>query len=252
MPSKVPAAASTLRILTYLASRSRPIPASRIAAELEIPRSSTYDILSELLQQGFVIHYQDLHAFGLGPSAYELSFGFSRQAPLARLGKRVTERLTEKLGETSHVAVLQGKHVLYVVEAKAPTRASLLTEAGVRIPAHLTATGRAILGYLPKAQLKTIYHGVSILEPKLGLPASSAFPVARAFADARDTRIRGYAVENSDVVEGIRSVAVPVFDGSRWPIASVAVTWEASDNSRDPVIVEHVRAAADQLQRALA
>lgn len=251
MPSKVPAAASTLRILTYLAQRSRPIAASRIASELDIPRSSTYDILAELLDQGFVLHYSDLHAYGLGPSAYELSFGYTRQAPLARLGKRVTERLTDRVGEISHVAVLQGRHVLYVVEARLSKPASYPTDVGVRVPAHLTASGRAILSALPANQLAAVFTGETMLEPHLGADVGPAFPVARALADARDTRTRGYAVENGEVLEGHRSVALPVFDGARWPVAAVAVTWQGSDSSRDLDMVEAVRVAADQLQKAI-
>ena len=255
MPSKVPAAASTLRILTYLASRSRPVPASRIAAELGIPRSSTYDILSELLHQGFVLHYSDVHAYGLGPSAYELSFGYSRQAPLARLGKRVADRLTEALGESSHIAVLQGREILYVVEARPNRRISLVSDVGVRLPAHLTASGRAMLAALPSQQLSAVFAGETDLEPSIGASSQDRsqvpFPVARALADARDTRARGYAVEQGEVTQGLRSVAMPVFDGAKWPIASVAVTWEALTGERDQEMLEGIAEAVRSLQVAL-
>lgn len=253
MPSKVPAAASTLRILTYLASRSQPVPASRIAAELDIPRSSTYDILAELLTQGFVIHYPDVHAYGLGPSAYELSFGYTRQVPLARLGKRVTERLTERVGESCHIAVLQGRYVLYVVEARASRRSfSLISDVGVRLPAHLTASGRALLSSLPEAQLGVIFSGEQDLESHVGPGTGSGpFPVARVLADARETRARGYAIERGEVTPGIRSVAMPVYDGARWPIASVAVTWAGEDDHRDKEILEGIAEAVRSLQAAL-
>lgn len=253
MPSKVPAAASTLRILTYLASRSHPVPASRIAAELSIPRSSTYDILAELLSQGFVLHYPDVHAYGLGPSAYELSFGYSRQAPLARLGKRITERLTDRVGESCHIAVLQGRYVLYVVEARASRKNfSLISDVGVRLPAHLTASGRAILGALPEAQVGVVFSGESDLESHVGTgPSPGPFPVARALADARDTRARGYGLERGEVTHGIRSVALPVFDGAKWPIASIAVTWEDDYGDRDQDILDAIADAVRALQTAL-
>lgn len=54
---KVPAAESTLAVLTFLAGQSRPVAASRIAATLSIPRSTTYDLLGVLVAAGFVIRY---------------------------------------------------------------------------------------------------------------------------------------------------------------------------------------------------
>ena len=42
------------------------------------------------------------------------------------------------------IAVLHGRDVLYVVEERAPGRPPLVTDVGVRLPAHLTASGRAI------------------------------------------------------------------------------------------------------------
>ncbi|MDO5644631.1 MAG: IclR family transcriptional regulator [Dermabacter sp.] len=254
MSSKVPAAASTLRILTFLASRTRPVPASRIASELGIPRSSTYDILAELLDQGFVLHYADLHAYGLGPSAYELSFGYSRQAPVARLGKRVADMVRARVGESVHVAVLQGRHVLYVVQAPVGRALSPATDAGVRLPAHLTASGRAILGALPPQQLGVVFTGEHELESTVHTDAdeqSQVFPVARALADARETRERGFALEDGSVTRGLRSVALPVFDGARWPIASIAVTWHATDGARDQDMLAALRDGVKALQTAL-
>src|SRR5699024_9250405 len=70
---KVPAADATLRLLTFLASRRSPVPAARIAAELGLPRSRTYDLLSTLVEHGYVLHLDQERQYGLGPAAHELS-----------------------------------------------------------------------------------------------------------------------------------------------------------------------------------
>ena len=53
--------------------------------------------------------------------------------------------------------MLHGRDVLYVVEERAPGRPPLVTDVGVRLPAHLTASGRAILAALPAAQVRALY-----------------------------------------------------------------------------------------------
>ena len=60
-------------------------------------------------------------------------------------------------GHSAHLAVLHGHDLLYVVEERAPGRPSLVTDVGVRLPAHLTASGRAILAALPAAQVRALF-----------------------------------------------------------------------------------------------
>nr|WP_192842269.1 IclR family transcriptional regulator C-terminal domain-containing protein [Microbacterium barkeri] len=45
----------------------------------------------------------------------------------------------------------------------------------------------------------------------------------------RDVRARGYATENSEIAEGLRSVGAAVLDAAGWPVAAVAVTWGRAD-----------------------
>ena len=54
-----------------------------------------------------------------------------------------------RVGHSAHLAMLHGRDVLYVLEERAPGRPPLVTDVGVRLPAHLTASGRAILAALP-------------------------------------------------------------------------------------------------------
>src|SRR5690625_454933 len=154
---KVPAAAAARRRLTSLAARQAPGPAGRVAQELQLPRSRTYDLLSTLARHGYVLRLEQERLYGLGPAAYELSGAYLRQEPLARIGRPVIERLVDEIGESGHLAVLHGRDVLYIVEERARNRPSLVSDVGVRLPAHLTASGRAILAQLPAAQLRSLY-----------------------------------------------------------------------------------------------
>jgi DNA-binding IclR family transcriptional regulator len=121
-PSKVPAAQSTLRILSHLATQRGPVPASQIATALGLPRSSVYDLLAVLADQGFVVHLPEEQRYGLGLAAFELSSGFSRQQPLSHLGRPLVAALVDRLGESAHLVVLHGRDVIYLVEERAPRR----------------------------------------------------------------------------------------------------------------------------------
>lgn len=218
----MPAAENTLRILRYLAGRPAPVAASAIARELELPRSTVYHLLTTLAAHGFVLHLREDHRWGLGTSAFELAGGYARQQPLARLGRPLVAALSDRLGESAHLAVMSGGDVLYIVEERAPRRPALITDVGVRLPAHLTASGRAMLASLPREQVRALYPDASAFPDRTGLGPRKPRELRELL---REVRARGYATEDSEVADGLRSVGVAVHDHSGWPIAAVAVTW---------------------------
>ncbi|MBP3978867.1 IclR family transcriptional regulator [Microbacterium sp. BLY] len=243
----VPAAAQTLRILSYLAGRPAPVAASAIARELSLPRSTVYHLLRTLAAHGFVLHLREEQRWGLGTSAFELAGGYARQQPLARLGRPLVAGVSDRLGESAHLAVMSGRDVLYIVEERAPRRPALVTDVGVRLPAHLTATGRAMLAALPREQVRAQYPDASAFPDRTGRGPRRPSELRDLL---REVRFRGYATEDGEVAEGLRSVGAVVRDAAGWPVAAVAVTW-AGDGDREAELAAVVRDAAAALEARL-
>lgn len=244
---QVPAAENTLRILRYLAGRPAPVAASAIARELALPRSTVYHLLTTLAVHGFVLHLREERRWGLGTSAFELASGYTRQQPLARLGRPLVAALSDRLGESAHLAVISGGDVLYIVEERAPRRPALVTDVGVRLPAHLTASGRAMLAALPKEQVRALYPSASAFPDRTGRGPRTPAALRELL---REVRARGYATEDSEIAEGLQSVGAAVRDPSGWPIAAVAVTW-AGDEAEERMLAAAVRETAAVLESRL-
>lgn len=249
--SQVPAARQALDMLRFLANQAGPVPAAAMARALGLPRSTTYHLLGELIATGFVVHLPGERRYGLGVSAHELGSGFTRQEPLQRLARRPLSELTDRTGHSSHLAVLHGREVIYVIEERARGRAPLVTDVGVRLPAQLTASGRALLAALPPAHVRALF------------PSPSSFVLRnergpRSPADLRrmlsETRRRGYALEEGEVTEGFASVGAAVLDHSGHPIASVALTFpepEVPTEERRHYLASHAARTAAAISRLL-
>ena len=220
--AQVPAADQTLRILSFLARQPGPVPAAVICAAVGIPRSTGYHLLATLRQRGFVTHLPDRRRWGLGLAAFELAGGFARQEPLARLGRHLVARLADQVGESAHLAVMSGRDVLYLVDERAPRRPALVTEVGVRLPAHLTATGRAMLAAVPAAQVRALFPDASAFADRTGRGPAR---LSELRAILRQVRTDGYATEDGEVTLGLGSVGVAVLDHTGWPAAALAVTY---------------------------
>ncbi len=251
---KVPAADQTLRILSLLAAARGPLPASMIAAQLDLPRSTVYHLLAALQEHGFVMHLPEERRFGLGLAAFELSSAYTRQEPLARIGRPLIVALVDQLGFSGHLAVQHGRDVLYIIEERAKGAPALITDVNVRLPAHLTASGRAILSALPKAQLRALFPDrdafVHRSDTAAALPESDVldrYSRLRSVLDATTTR--GFAVEHGSVTTGFSSVAVPVLDHRDWPVAAIAVTFRDDEVPEDRLasLATEVRGAATTL-----
>lgn len=243
----MPAADQTLRILSFLARQRGPVAARTIAEQLGIPRSTTYHLLTAMAQRGFVVHLSSDRRWGLGTAAFELAGGYTRQQPLARLGRPLVASLADRTGESAHLAILAGRDVVYIVEERSPRRPALVTDVGVRLPAHLTATGRAMLAALPREQVRALYPDPATLTDRTGRGPRTTGALRETL---RAVRAAGYASEDGEVTLGFRSVGVAVRDHAGWPVAAIAVTWRGEDASPER-FADAVAPAAAELARRI-
>lgn len=245
---QVPAADQTLRILRHLATRPAPVAASAIARDLELPRSSVHHLLNTLADHGFVLHLREEQRWGLGASSFELASGYTRQQPLTRLGRPLISALADRLGESAHLAVMSGADVVYIVEERAPRRPALVSDVGVRLPAHLTATGRAMLANLPREQVRALYPDASTFSTRSGTGPRRPGELRELL---RAVRAAGYASEDGEVTAGLRSIGAAVNDPSGWPVAAVAVTWSDAHERDEADTARAVVEISGELERRL-
>ncbi|HEU4807284.1 MAG TPA: IclR family transcriptional regulator [Homoserinimonas sp.] len=224
--SKAPAATATLAILRFMSRKQRPVNAGMIIEELGLPRSTVYQLLQILVREGFLVRLEEHHRYALSLAAFEVGAAFSYQQPLARLGKYSLDRLVQKTRLSAHLCVLHGNDVLYVVEARDPSQAPLVTDVGVRLPSHLTASGRAILARLPPRQVRALYPDRASFNTRHGTGPNGPAALNRMLDRVRTL---GFGFVDDDVTVGMSSVASVITDPGGHPIASIALTFATTE-----------------------
>jgi DNA-binding IclR family transcriptional regulator len=244
-------AARALAVLQFLASRAKPTPAMTIARACDLPKSSAYHLLNVMRTYDFVVYYPSERAWGLGISAFELGSAYLRSKPLERLGWPLLGELAEGVGETAHLGILHGNETMILVKRQPEKRGpSLVTEVGVRLPAHLTGVGRAMLMQLAPAQFRALYPSGAPLVRRTERGPQLRIELERELAESRE---KGYATDDSLVTRGITCIAVPVFSHERHPIAALSVTFISVQHARDEwdALAARVRDAATKLSHTL-
>ena len=221
-----------LDVLELLARHTRPVPTATIVRECGIPKSSAHHLLNVMRARSFVTYYETERAWGLGVAVFEIGSAYLRSGPLQRMGRHLLVELTMRTGETSHLAMLHGTEVLYIdKEQPAGNITKLVTEVGVRLPAHLTAVGRAILAALPEAQIRALYaHQPLVVRTGQGPTSIDAL-----LRDLDHIRRTGIAVDDELVTPGITCLACPVFSHESVPVAAIGVTYVTAQRQQDDV-----------------
>lgn len=253
--SDVPALRRGLAVLRVLAGRAGPVPAATIARELDLPRSTTYHLLAELEAAGFVAHMPAERRYGLGIAAFELGSAYLRHDPLERLAAPLLRRLVDRVGHTAQLGVLHGNELLYLLKERPSRPETLVTEVGVRLPAQLTASGRAMLAHLPAAHVRALFPSTAAFVRRTNRGPRGLAELRRILAVERR---RGWAVEDGHVTAGFASVAYPVFDHGARPMAAIAVTLrhycpdeQEMCEQTWPEVAQAVRQAAGELTRRI-
>ena len=247
--ANAPAARQALNVLRLLARHTEPVPASAIARDVGLPRSSVYHLLTVLCDQGFVVHLAEERRYGLGVAAFELGSAYTRQAPLQRLARRPMVLLVDATKHNAHLAVLHGRDVLYVIEERAPGRPPLVTDVGVRLPSQLTASGMAMLASLPPQQVRALFPSRDAFVQRHGVGPTTLSGLRSVLTQVRRD---GFATEDGTVTPEFASVASPVLDHSGHPVAGIAVTYPAAEVTEDQrryIVEQVIRTAADLTRR---
>jgi DNA-binding IclR family transcriptional regulator len=237
----VPAARHTLGVLRYLATRSGPARAATMARDLGVPRSSMYQLLAVMRDEGFLVHYPEDGTFGLSGLVAELGTASRRTERLGRLARPLLERLVgaADVPVVAHLAVLGGSDVIYAGRVQGFRAPTTVSSIGVRLPAHLTATGRAMLAALPPAQVRALYPSRVLLTHRNEAGPSTLPELDRLLAETRE---RGWAIETGDVTAEYASVGAAAADHNGYPVAAIGLTYR-----RDAVDAH----AADRLGEAV-
>jgi DNA-binding IclR family transcriptional regulator len=215
-----------LEILELMASLDAPMSLARIAKEMDIPKTSCLGLLRALSAHDF-IRQDENGSYGLGVRSFEVGAAYLRSMTPTRAVAGELRALTERLGMTSHFAILDGDEVVYLAKHDPPGSGVRLASAlGARLPATTTAVGKAQLAFTRRAA-----------------ESGGTSPLT-------EVRTRGYAVDEGTTAAGIRCVAAPVFDVTGC-CGAIGVSYLAQDGAPVTEVCEPVMAAARRVSAEL-
>lgn len=238
----------SLDILELFSTTEPTLSLTEIAQKLGLPKSTAYNLLATLASRNYITRVEgDKYALGtailpLTQAVWTNVFLRDRAAPLLR-------HVADKSRESVYLTAREGIKCLYIYAVESPRRLLARTAVGDRMPMHCTAVGKAMLAFMPSAEVEDVIR-------KSGLPRVTDMTLTDRDAlldDLKQTRLRGYSLDREENEKGVYCIGAAILD------ANGKATGSCSISGSDPEIVQSRReelsslllSAAEEISRRL-
>jgi IclR family KDG regulon transcriptional repressor len=218
LPQSVRSVERALDILLCFSREDPTRSLTQIAESVHMSKTTVHRLLTTLENKRFITRDKASGLYRLGFRFIEMAALVLQDVELHRWAHPYLQRLSAEFGETVDLSILDGSQVIYLEVIESPQRVKIAAAVGQRLPAYFTASGKALLAYLPEEHVKKI-----IAENLADSSDHGSVSILEMLADLRGIAERGYAVSEQEYEEAINAVAVPIFDAEKHPIASIAV-----------------------------
>jgi DNA-binding IclR family transcriptional regulator len=223
----VKSADRVMAVLDLVAERGA-LPFSEIAGALGLPKSSAHALLRTMAGRGYLAVDPE-RRYALGARIWELAQAVPRVEDLRTLMKPLMDEVVRRTGETVQLATLDGLSAVYLALSESPHPVKLTSRAGVRLPAHTSAIGKALLAELDPREAARRLQGAELAR----LTDRTIVSVPKLLAELERTRERGYAVDSEEFAIGLRCIGVPIRDLDGEAVAAISVSMPTPRYSRE-------------------
>ncbi|MBQ7982215.1 MAG: IclR family transcriptional regulator [Clostridia bacterium] len=238
-----------LEILTYVSESGEPLTVTDICRALGYPKTSVFDIVTILCEQGFLRRENErAKTYQIGVKAYQVGMAYINTTDLYSIAHPILTGVRNRLGETCYLAIEEDGYIFYLdkVESSSPIRSTC--NIGSKNAMYLTGLGKAILAGLPDQRVREIASRG--MEPHTKTTITT---LDGLYEELSEIRRRGCAYDMGEDNPHVRCAAAPIRNASGECCAAVSIsmldvtfTTEMKEKATQEII-----SAAEQISYAL-
>ena len=241
---KIQSVDRALIILDILSDSEEGMTLAEIAQEIELPKSTVHGLISTLRDHKYVDQSVKDGRYLMGFRLFELGTKVARSWDIRDAAKPAMRWLSKEFGETVHLGCEDNGEVLYLDKIAADSLISIVSDIGARLPMHCSGIGKALLAHKSESEAKR-YISQKGLTPLTGRTITDADRFLEELAKIRE---QGFAVDDGEIMEGLRCVGAPIFDPDGLVRYAISVSGQVKDiygKRLERLIIETKRAAKE-------
>lgn len=207
------------KLLKIICESTSPLSLSELAAECQLSISTIQRLTYTLQYLGLLDRDRRTKKFMAGPEMITLAFSVIDQLTLAKVAYPHMVNLRDQIDEVVALGVISGDHVVFVEILETQQLLNVNTNRGVSIPLHSTATGKAILAYLPDFAIEPYLEKINFQK----ITPNTITTMKSLKALLPKIRKQGFAMAIDESANGLGAVSAPVRGNDGEVIAALTI-----------------------------
>ncbi len=235
-----------LQVLDHLQATGKPATAYEIARKVGAPVSTAYLVIDELVAKRLLERVGNM--VWLGPRLFHYGLAYARALDLLGVATQTLEALARFVDETVQLCGRDEGRMVVLAMAEGPGHFRVSSRVGTRVPLNWTASGRLLVGHLPRPERIELFQRFAEPSPT-GRAATDGETLADAAADALGARL---AIQIGESDTSVACVAAPISDGNGACVATISIVLPEDRLNRDrDRYVQAVQAATADIEHRL-
>lgn len=193
-------------------------------------KSSAYRLLTALKKNELVDKDENTKMYRLGIGLLRYTPTLLNNKNLVKIARPFLAQLVSETQESSQLCIPTHRNTIITVDAQnSRGLINLSASIGTEDPLHCTAVGKAYLAFLSEQQQNLIVDAIELKR----YTRNTIVTKKDLMAELAKIRQQGYAVDNEEIIEGIKCFAAPILDENMSPLATIGITGPASRMTED-------------------
>jgi len=209
--------------LLFLANR-KSAGVTELAEALKVNKSTAFRILDTFLEANMVEKNKDTLKYRLGPAILRLSEQYYHNFNIIESARPVMERLAAEIRESVHLCILANNSAVIIEQMLSNSKLVVNAKVGNSEPLHCSAVGKCLLAFTSEENREKMISGISFNV----FTEKTIKEKEKLNEEIKRVQELGYAIDDEELSEHIRCVAVPVFDERGMCIHSLGTSGASS------------------------
>ncbi len=216
----VPSVYKAFKILELISKNNNScMGISEIQNNLGFPKSSVHSILNTMLEMGYVRKENASKKYGLGIRLHELGNAYRKQLKFMDIFSSIAKKIREKCNETVYLAVLDRTDVVYMGREESSQPLRMAAGVGSRLPAHVTALGKALLSQKTEGEIIELYKDFTFIR----YTETTITNTDDLLEKLQEIKKQEYSLDNHEHNPDVECYSAPIFNHQNKAIAAISI-----------------------------
>lgn len=197
---------------------------TELSTRLGLHKNNIFRLLATLQNRDYIEQDQETGSYKLGTKILELSFAYHRHNGLLKLSTSALNKLVQVTQENAYLGLLKSNKIVYVEHAQSSQVLRVSTRIGIRLSPLCTAIGKVILAFSSESERSKVIKANEFVK----YTNNTILDEESFYKELNKVKKQGFAIDNSELDEGVSCVAAPIFNYERKIVAGISISGPTS------------------------